>query len=460
MANPFNTAENEAQKFSNANQFDLATVVSTNTSENLIAVEIRNEGTDDPFPVTVPEDTTAPPIGSLVVVGYTKGDRMFLASTVQSPDESTSPSSQFSVSDDGTLVVDEPTDLNFTTNVTVTDDGDGTASIDVSAGGLSSSRTWSFPIGIDVTEYTHKVQMTGVDDLTNDGVQKTGSFSLGSTAGTSRSKYTYDPDSDDVYATDSGTIYKVNSDLATTDWSTTPTDNNQSFEVAVGSGSDVYAVFGSSTNNNKTLRAFDKSSGTESWSTVITSTDSRDAALEIDSSNNIYVQYYNGNKDVMAKFDSTGTQVASETSISVTFFTVSPNFIFVVDETTSPDTIYKYDHSLTQQSSTTSTETSVLGPVSDINDNVYLFNSGIEKLDSSLTQQFFNDRGDFPRDNPIATPDGIFVYTDPSNLKRRRAIMLDYSDGSELYSTRRFLDDGTWIPFSYAGTPSAFPSNF
>jgi len=50
-------------------------------------------------------------------------------------DASGSTDTRVNVSDDGTQVVAEPTDINFGTNVSVTDDGDGTVTVEASSGG-------------------------------------------------------------------------------------------------------------------------------------------------------------------------------------------------------------------------------------------------------------------------------------------------------------------------------------
>lgn len=50
----------------------------------------------------------------------------------------------FSVSDDGTVTVDNPTDVNAGTNLTATDDGDGTVTFDAIASGGLSEYSWTF----------------------------------------------------------------------------------------------------------------------------------------------------------------------------------------------------------------------------------------------------------------------------------------------------------------------------
>ena len=73
---------------------------------------------------------------------------------------------RINVSDDGTEVVSEPTDVNFADNVSVTDDGDGTVTIDATD---TDTRVNVSDNGIEVVSEPTDISFNANLDVTDDG---------------------------------------------------------------------------------------------------------------------------------------------------------------------------------------------------------------------------------------------------------------------------------------------------
>ena len=76
---------------------------------------------------------------------------------------------RINVSDDGTEVVSEPTDVNFGDNVSVTDDGDGTVTIDATDTTEEDTRVNVSDNGIEVVSEPTDISFDANLDVTDDG---------------------------------------------------------------------------------------------------------------------------------------------------------------------------------------------------------------------------------------------------------------------------------------------------
>lgn len=77
---------------------------------------------------------------------------------------------QIQTSDDGSAVVDGPSDINFGQDLSVTDDGDGTITVDASGSSqVSDTRTDVSENGSTVVSDTEDINFTNLLGVTDDG---------------------------------------------------------------------------------------------------------------------------------------------------------------------------------------------------------------------------------------------------------------------------------------------------